>query len=125
LPDAFYSDCGARLQRIDSELAEGVMLHFADYATTHPPVLPVHDSFIMHHGYEDELSEVMNKLFQIRFNTANKIGIKVKKHPYPKSNDLPDCLQFTKPDPPLGFFEIMNGMEARYEVALEAFRANR
>lgn len=115
IADAFYSDCGARMQRIDSDLAEGVMLHFADYATTRPPVLPVHDSFIMHHGYEDELSEVMNKLFQTRFNTTNKIGIKVKKHPYPKSDT----------DSSVDFFDIVNGIEARHEVALEAFRANR
>lgn len=79
----------------------------------------------MHHGYEDELCEVMNKLFQERFNTSNVIGIKVKKYPHPKSNTLPDCLQLTKPDAPLGLCEIVNGMNARYEVALEAFKANK
>jgi len=27
------------------------------------PVLPVHDSFIMHHGYEQELREVVDQAF--------------------------------------------------------------
>jgi len=36
------------------------MLHFADMNV---PILPVHDSFIMHHGYEKELREVMDQAF--------------------------------------------------------------
>ena len=56
----FYSDTGRRLQRIDSEIAEIILLNFAN---RNIPVLPVHDSFIMHHGYFDELTKMMKKAF--------------------------------------------------------------
>ena len=52
----FYSGYGTRLQRLHSDIAEIVLLHFAnnDY-----PVLPVHDSFLAHTGFEKELNKVM------------------------------------------------------------------
>ena len=52
----FFSAIGARLQNIDSEVAVRVLRHFADMGVA---VLPVHDSFIMHSGYENELRDVM------------------------------------------------------------------
>ena len=57
----FYTGVGLRLQRIDSDIAELVMLHFA---TKGIPILPLHDSFIMHHGYESELAQQMDLAFQ-------------------------------------------------------------
>lgn len=54
--DQFFSAIGARLQHIDSEVAVGVLTHFAEMGVA---VLPVHDSFIMHSGYESELRDVM------------------------------------------------------------------
>ena len=56
----FYSDAGRRLQKIDSEVAEIVLLHFTN---RNIPILPVHDSFIMHHGFDGELSQMMQKAF--------------------------------------------------------------
>ena len=44
IEDAFYSSQGLRVQHIDSQLAERVMLHFANKGV---PVLPVHDSFLI------------------------------------------------------------------------------
>ena len=40
------------------------MLHFA---AMDAPALPVHDSFIMHHGYGGELEEAMRRAFYDRF----------------------------------------------------------
>ena len=57
----FYSDMGRRLQKVDSDIAELVMLHFAD---RNIPILPIHDSFIMHHRFDIELSEMMKKAFE-------------------------------------------------------------
>jgi len=58
----FYSDAGRKLQKIDSEIAEIVLLHFA---RRHIPILPVHDSFIMHHHFGKELSQMMHKAFRL------------------------------------------------------------
>lgn len=75
----FYSGAGTELQFLDSQIAEGVMLHFANLESA--PVLPIHDSFIMHHAYGDtlgELEETMRKsYFNItggEINTAAQIG---------------------------------------------------
>ena len=57
----FYTGVGLRLQRIDSDIAELVMLHFANKGI---PILPLHDSFLMHHGYETELAQQMDLAFQ-------------------------------------------------------------
>ena len=58
----FYSDAGRKLQKIDSEIAEIVLLHFAK---RNIPILPVHDSFIMHHHFDKELSQMMHKAFRL------------------------------------------------------------
>ena len=73
IEDMFFQGHGYHLQYIDSCIAEQVMLHFnrMDY-----PVLPVHDSFIMHHAFGDlgELEEAMRRAFYHHF----KKDIKVK-----------------------------------------------
>ena len=53
----FYTGVGLRLQRIDSDIAEKVMLAFI---AMDAPILPLHDSFLVHNGYESELPSVMN-----------------------------------------------------------------
>jgi hypothetical protein len=53
----FYTGVGLRLQRIDSDIAEKVMLAFIQM---NAPILPLHDSFLVHNGYEGELPTVMN-----------------------------------------------------------------
>ena len=57
----FYTGVGLRLQRLDSDIAEKVMLHFAEHDIA---VLPLHDSFLMHHGYESSLEPVMMQAFE-------------------------------------------------------------
>ena len=47
LKGLFGTGIGLKFQRTDSDIAEATMLHFA---RQNIPVLPVHDSFIMHHG---------------------------------------------------------------------------
>lgn len=48
----------------DSVLATGVLHHFANMGV---PCLPVHDSFLVHHGYETELNNKMMELFVERY----------------------------------------------------------
>ena len=74
IADAFYSGQGLRLQHIDSQLAERVMVHFANKGV---PVLPVHDSFIIAAQYQQELVAVMKRVFGERFGGADiKVTVK-------------------------------------------------
>ena len=57
----FYTGIGLKLQRVDSDIAENVMLHFAKDGIA---VLPLHDSFLMHSGYATWLEPVMRNVFQ-------------------------------------------------------------
>lgn len=52
---------GVRLQKVDSDILEKVLLHFASHGI---PCLPIHDSVIMHYGYADELEAVMAQAFE-------------------------------------------------------------
>jgi hypothetical protein len=67
IKDYFFKGIGNRLQFEDSCIAESVMLQFAQ---SDAPALPIHDSFIMHHGFGTygELEEVMRRAFYERFN---------------------------------------------------------
>ena len=60
LPGVFGSGIGLRLQREDSDLAERIMMHFADLRI---PVLPVHDSFIIAADHQSALVSVMETVF--------------------------------------------------------------
>lgn len=66
IADAFHSDAGARLMRIDSDLAEAVMhdLILRKGIVT----LPVHDSFLVPASKRDELEAAM-------MDAAHKIGL--------------------------------------------------
>ena len=57
----FYTGAGLKLQKVDSQIAEKVLLHFAKRRL---PILPLHDSFLMHHGFEKELPSAMRKAFE-------------------------------------------------------------
>jgi hypothetical protein len=69
----FYTGVGLRLQRLDSDIAEKVMLHFAEHNIA---ILPLHDSFLMHHEYEATLAPVMEAAFKDVVGTAPKIDRK-------------------------------------------------
>ncbi len=72
IKDYFFKGLGNRLQFEDSIIAESIMLQFAKMDA---PALPIHDSFIMHHGFGTygELEEAMRRAFYERFN--KDIGI--------------------------------------------------
>jgi hypothetical protein len=63
--DHFYTDCGTRLQRLDSWLASIIMTQMA--YTDGAIALPIHDSFVVHQGYVEELRSIMQKTFQAIF----------------------------------------------------------
>ena len=60
IEEYFFCGKGGYLQYLDSQVAERVMLHYAAHDV---PVLPVHDSFIVHHSYEFEIAEVMESMY--------------------------------------------------------------
>ena len=68
----FCKGAGMWLMREDSDLAEQVMLHFIKMGY---PCLPVHDSFIMHHGLAGELEDKMKAVFTERYGVAPKIKL--------------------------------------------------
>lgn len=68
--DHFGTGAGLRLQRMDSDLAEAVMLRFADMGYA---CLPVHDSFIVHHEMRDVLEDTMKAVFRGMFGVESKV----------------------------------------------------
>ncbi len=54
----FGTGAGRHLQYVDSQIAEAVLLHFANIGVA---CLPIHDSFIVPVDYEEELHAVMDK----------------------------------------------------------------
>ena len=74
LSDVFFQGYGNHLQFIDSCIAEKVMLQFV--RSDDEPVLPVHDSFIMHYAFGDmgELEEAMRRAFHDYFKKDIKIS---------------------------------------------------
>ena len=79
IADVFFQGHGNHLQFIDSCIAENVMLNFI--RAEDAPVLPVHDSFIMHYAYGElgELEEEMRRSFHGHFkkdiNVKSEIGV--------------------------------------------------
>ena len=53
------------------------MLHFVKWDA---PILPVHDSFISHHGYESDLNGVMSDAFEQQYGVKAKIKLEEKKY---------------------------------------------
>lgn len=86
IKDKFCAEAGMRLMRKDSQLAELVMSHFAIHGV---PVLPVHDSFIVHQGYKEELLDVMADFFRKEYKVD--ISITAKKLLPTKLDELADA----------------------------------
>jgi hypothetical protein len=63
----FCTGVGLWLMHEDSVLATGVLHYFANMGV---PCLPVHDSFLVHHGYEEELKNKMMELFIERYGSV-------------------------------------------------------
>lgn len=96
----FGSGVGLSLQRKDSDLAEEVMLRFADmdYAC-----LPVHDSFIVHHGLEDELDQVMREAFEAKFGISSKVKADISKGEVVEGSETPIELDLDRLLNPKGY----------------------
>lgn len=69
----FCTGKGIDLQYLDSKMAEEVMLHFSK---TGFAILPLHDSFIIHHGCEGTLNESMKKAFYNMFGVECQVDLK-------------------------------------------------
>ena len=94
----FFDGIGNAMQFEDSCICEGVMLHFASMDA---PALPVHDSFIMHHGFGGELEEAMRRSFHDRFGNdipakQEIIEVQVSDDSPPKSIGVDDVLEAEK-----------------------------
>ena len=72
----FTERTGARLQRVDSEITEAILLHFLSLGT---PALPIHDSYIVQSKFMDELHQIMESVFSKYFGMLCKIDQKWKK----------------------------------------------
>ena len=83
--DSFFCGMGNRLQFRDSQLAERIMLYFAE---RNAPVLPVHDSFIITRGLYSELVNAMHEEFEKMFGVPIKIDDSAKVIPigFPPEN---------------------------------------
>jgi hypothetical protein len=72
----FFTSAGMWLMREDSELAEKIMMDYFEYNQF---CLPVHDSFIVHFSWEQDLQDRMIDVFLQRYGVKPKI--KVTKRP--------------------------------------------
>ena len=59
------------------------MLHFS---AIDAPALPIHDSFVMHHGYAGELEESMRRTFYDRFGQDIKVKAEMIEEVKPKDD---------------------------------------
>ena len=74
IADSFFTGKGLRLQMLDSSVAASLMENFAKKMGT-VALLPVHDSFICHHGYESDVIDAMKAEFRKMFKTEIKVKI--------------------------------------------------
>jgi hypothetical protein len=86
----FFSGKGVSLQFEDSQLAEDVMLEIIELGGI---ALPVHDSFIVRIGREDELLDAMRKAFVKHFPGAKPLA---KSKPTTSEEPIETDEQFTR-----------------------------
>lgn len=61
IADVFFTQSWGAMQRLDSDIAEQVMIELYDQDIV---VLPIHDSFIVRGGFEGYLKSAMNRAYQ-------------------------------------------------------------
>ena len=66
IKEYFFTGFGTKLQFYDSQIAEEIMLHFAQQKVP-VPVLPVHDSFIIDFRLSVPLEIMMQEIFHKQF----------------------------------------------------------
>ena len=71
--ELFDSDTGLKLQRLESDICEEVLI---DFYVKDIPVLSVHDSFIIGKEYESDLSQSMERAFYNKFSKKCDISKK-------------------------------------------------
>ena len=62
IKEYFFSEMGSYLQWLDSQIAEAIMLYFAD--NLDQPCLPIHDSFIVDVRFISFLRDIMQSYFE-------------------------------------------------------------
>jgi hypothetical protein len=77
IKDYFCTGKGIDLQYLDSQIAEGVLLHFSKMGYA---ILPMHDSFIIHQNLENELRESMEKAFFDMFGVKTDVDLKYRSY---------------------------------------------
>lgn len=90
IADQFFKGIGTKLQFKDSCIAEKVMLQFTEMDA---PALPVHDSFIVHHGYAwtGEIEEIMRRAYYEEVGEQiSKVDTEILTWTYRKSDHKPD-----------------------------------
>ena len=94
ISDQFFKGIGNKLQFKDSCIAERIMLNFADM---NAPALPVHDSFICHHGYTTfgEMEEVMRRAFYEEMGEhISKVDTELLSWTYYQDENPPESTNF-------------------------------
>ena len=114
----FYTGVGLKLQRLDSDIAEQVLLHFAQKQIS---ILPLHDSFLMHHGYEASLEPVMRYAFEEVIGASPKIERKEPDKVLLRDAVAEDDTFGAQTTDDLD--ELLAELDVGYEHRLAAFRA--
>ena len=122
--DKFFTGQGLRLQRIDSDIAEYVMLQFA---RDKMPILPLHDSFLIKSGYEETLERVMQEAFH--HFVGSEVGIKENKMGNPNAMTEDERLVWSKEEAQRAnnepvtddIYELLAEMEVGHHKRLDAF----
>lgn len=94
----FHTGVGLSLQNNDAKIAESLMLQMIERSNA--VILPIHDSFLVSKGYEQELLEAMNDAFVGAFDQMAKIepkktALKLESKqmdPEDKDERLEECL---------------------------------
>lgn len=72
VPAILGTEKGMKLQRLESDLAEAIMLHFVRQGHA---ILPIHDAFIVQAHLEQELVQVMKDTFKARLRQAPHVKV--------------------------------------------------
>lgn len=71
IQDYFFTGYGIKLQKIDSDIAQAIIMHFARKGVL---VLVIHDSFVIDEKYKQELKKKMKEFYEERMHYSPKIA---------------------------------------------------
>ncbi len=89
IEEFFFSGYGVKLQRLDSDIAERIMLKLADKEIV---ALPVHDSFVVVNGHNKELYRAMSETFKELTGADPKLNLQVNEGVIVASSSLRDII---------------------------------